>query len=500
MRLLKQNLLVQFSMVSLAIMAVIAMFLAIGLSNKIRSDAIDDLIDEAVGSSQGRLLRAITPADLEGPMSPERYDQFNDFVLMSIVSDRTALVKLWAQDGTIIYSTERDEIGARYPNNENLLKALRGERAVEVEAPGRMRDERLPARYLNVPLTEVYTPIIFPGTTEPRGAFEIYQFYTPTIQRIKSLRNWVFGSIGVGFAVLYVSLISIVWGGWKTISRQRQRLEVFNNELEKQVRERTDRLTQEMSERQRIEDARRAAETGMLAQSKLAAIGQVATGVAHEIGQPLTYIDGIIQTIREDIELDALDGQHACQVLAESHKQVQRITSIIQHLRTFGRTDETRRRPFDIKTALDNAVLLIGERLRLGNIELEIRADQDLPLINGNTNQLEQVFINLFQNAADAFQDKKANAEITVDLRSSGDTAAIEIDFSDNGMGIAPEHLDSIFDPFFSTKEVGQGTGLGLSIVYGIVHNHGGTITCSSTLDEGTTYSITLPSQGERNV
>ena len=127
MRLLKQNLLVQFSVVSFAIMAVIAMFLAIGLSNKIRTDAIDDLIAEAVGSSQGRLLRAITPADLEDPMSPERYEEFNEFVLMSIVSDRTALVKMWANDGTIVYSTEREEVGAKYPSNENLLKALRGQ-------------------------------------------------------------------------------------------------------------------------------------------------------------------------------------------------------------------------------------------------------------------------------------------------------------------------------------------------------------------------------------
>lgn len=499
MRLLKQNLLVRFSVVSFAIMAVIAMFLAIVLSNKIRSDAIDDLIDEAVGSSYERLLREITPSDLEDSMSIERYNQFNEFVLKSIVSDRTALVKLWAPDGTIIYSTEREEIGARYPNNENLLKALRKQRAVEIEAPGR-KGERLPARYLNVPLTEVYTPIIFPGTSEPRGAFEIYQFYTPTIQRIESLRNWVFGSIGVGFAVLYASLISIVWGGWKTINRQRQRLELFNNKLERQVQERTERLTQEMSERQRIDDARRAAETGMLAQSKLAAIGQVATGVAHEIGQPLTYIDGMIQTVREDIELDAFDSRHALEVLAESHKQVERITNIIQHLRTFGRTDETQRRPFSIKVALDNAVLLIGERLRLGNIQLEIQADEDLPLINGNTNQLEQVFINLFQNAADAFQDEKANQEITVNLRCSDDIATIKIDFSDNGMGIAPEYLGRIFDPFFSSKEVGKGTGLGLSIVYGIIHNHNGTITCSSKLDEGTTYSITLPSQGEQNV
>lgn len=493
MRLLEENLLLRFSVVSFAIMFVMAMFLAIILSNKIRSDAINDLVDEAVGSSQGRLLRAITPADLEVPMSAERYNKFNEFVLSSIVSDRIALVKLWAKDGTIIYSTEREEVGARFPGNENLLIALRGEETIEGLAPGNRRNERLPSKYLNVPLTEVYTPIIFPGTTEPQGAFEIYQFYAPTIQRMKSLRNWVFGSIGIGFLVLYGSLVSIVWGGWRTITGQRRRLELFNNELEQQVRERTERLTREMAER-------RAAEITMLAQSKLAAIGQVATGVAHEINQPLTYIDGMIQTIMEDIELKALDEQHAHQVLAESHRQVERITSIIQHLRTFGRADETEYRPFNVKTALDNAILLIGERLRLGNVLLETHIDDDLPSIVGSSNQLEQVFINLFQNAADAFQDEKGSPKITVAVRSSLEQAGVEIEFSDNGIGIAPEYLGKIFDPFFSTKEVGKGTGLGLSIVYGIVRDHGGTIICNSKLDDGTTYLITLPSQGEQNV
>ena len=309
-------------------------------------------------------------------------------------------------------------------------------------------------------------------------------------------QNWTKDPWGAGWhswtnSQNYTDLIPNITG-------QRRRLEFFNNELEQQVRERTQQLTQEMAERRRIDEERRAAEITMLAQSKLAAIGQVATGVAHEINQPLTYIDGMIQTLKEDIELKALNEQHAHQVLAESHKQVERITSIIQHLRIFGRADETECRPFKVKTALDNAMLLIGQGLRLENILLETQIDDDLPSIIGNSNQLEQVFINLFQNAADAFRNQKGSPKITVAMRSSLGQAGVEIEFSDNGIGIAPEHLGTIFDPFFSTKEVGKGTGLGLSIVYGIVRDHGGIITCASKLDEGTTFLITLPGQVEQ--
>ena len=218
MRHLRENLLVQFSVVSFVAMAVIAVVLAIVLSNKIRSDAINDLVDEAVGSASGRLLSTITPADLEVPMTGARYDRFHEFVQQSIVSERTARVKIWAKDGTVIYSNDPAGVGEKFPAKENLLKALDGDTATEIKIPKDVENAR--ERYLGT-LMEVYTPIIFPGTTEPQGAFEIYQYYEPTEQRINELRGWVFGSIGGGFLLLYGALVSIVGRGWRTINRQR---------------------------------------------------------------------------------------------------------------------------------------------------------------------------------------------------------------------------------------------------------------------------------------
>ena len=138
-------------------------------------------------------------------------------------------------------------------------------------------------------------------------------------------------------------------------------------------------------------------------------------------------------------------------------------------------------------------MLLLGGHLVATNIEVERRIDTDLPLVVGNANQLEEVFINLFQNSTDAFWEDQADAKISVTISEIPNEAARQVQFSDNGSGIAPAYLDRIFEPFFTTKEEGQGTGLGLSIIHGIITDHRGTIKCESEYTKGTTITITLP-------
>ena len=222
MRLLRENPQVQFSIISLLIMAAMAAVIATALSSRIRSDAIDNLVHEAVGASKGRLLNAITPDDLDVPMTGARYDRFHSFVQQSIVSDRTARVKLWAKDGTVIYSNDPAGVGERFPTKENLLKALRGENAIEIKVPKDAENER--DRYLGT-LMEVYTPIVFPGVSEPAGAFEIYQYYAPTARRIDSMRRWIFWSLGTGFGVLYLSLVLTIRLGQRSMIRQKAEVE-----------------------------------------------------------------------------------------------------------------------------------------------------------------------------------------------------------------------------------------------------------------------------------
>ena len=280
---------------------------------------------------------------------------------------------------------------------------------------------------------------------------------------------------------------------------KQQRLMLENQKLIESLQQSNKRLADEISERQSAEQARRAVEVKALAQSKLATLGQVAAGLAHEINQPLTYISTMNQVILESINLNDLDVDRATERLEESHKQIERITKIVQHLRTFGRADETEMSPVDLETILDDTLLLLGERLRLNNILLEQDAEEGLSRVIGSSSQLEQVFINFFQNSIDALSGDTADKKITIRIKGSLDNSSVIIEFSDNGPGISPEHLDRVFEPFFTTKVVGQGTGLGLSIVYGIIQDHGGTITCRSDPDVETTFVVTLPAENNKN-
>ena len=121
-------------------------------------------------------------------MTGERYDRFHEFVQQSIVSQRTVRVKIWSRDGTVIYSNDRRGVGERFPAKESLARALQGETRLEIKIPQDADNAR--ERYLGT-LMEVYTPIIFPGTTEPHGVFEIYQYFEPTERRISELRRWI---------------------------------------------------------------------------------------------------------------------------------------------------------------------------------------------------------------------------------------------------------------------------------------------------------------------
>ncbi len=241
-----------------------------------------------------------------------------------------------------------------------------------------------------------------------------------------------------------------------------------------------------------MEEEARVKEINMLAISKLATLGEVATGIAHEINQPLAYISGFIQNLEIAFDENSVNPEKVKEKLKRAYKQAGRITDIIQHLRTFGRKDQigAAKDEIGIEDILDNTLLIMGERIRLNNINLIRKIEEGLPVLTVNANQLEQVFINLFQNSIDALKEIKA-AEIKVTIYS--DNGMVITEFIDNGEGMKKEVANKIFEPFYTTKEVGKGTGLGLSIVYGIIKEHNGTIHCESELNRGTSFTIKIP-------
>jgi C4-dicarboxylate-specific signal transduction histidine kinase len=223
---------------------------------------------------------------------------------------------------------------------------------------------------------------------------------------------------------------------------------------------------------------------------KLATLGELTTGVAHELNNPLNNIGLSVGNVVDLVELGATAKERIIREMARAMQQVRKATEIISHLRTFGRAAPFSRDPVSLRQVITQSLSLVHEQLRLRAIRVTIDLGSEEPVVLGNPVQLEQVFINLFTNARDALADSERK-EIHITGSVVADT--VEIRFADTGPGISPALEPRIFDPFFTTKEVGQGTGLGLSITYGIIKDLGGTISVVSPPGEGATFIIHLP-------
>jgi C4-dicarboxylate-specific signal transduction histidine kinase len=226
----------------------------------------------------------------------------------------------------------------------------------------------------------------------------------------------------------------------------------------------------------------------------MAALGEIATGIAHEINQPLSYIKVIYESTLNDFELDQVDKDELKADFTEALRQVRRISHIINHLRTFGHSDNRYFENLSLPKVMDSTMILMGPKVNNTNITLQQDIDPNLPLVHGNAVNLEQVFINLIQNSLNSMEGWK-EGKINIRMIPIGDR--IMIRYSDTGPGVPVEIQDRIFEPFFTTSEVGKGTGLGLSISYGIIKEHNGTIEFESTPGHGITFTITLPAAVE---
>jgi C4-dicarboxylate-specific signal transduction histidine kinase len=249
-------------------------------------------------------------------------------------------------------------------------------------------------------------------------------------------------------------------------------------------------LKETTAEVQRREHELREKQEQLVQAGKLATLGELTTGVAHELNNPLNNIGLFIGNIIDLIELGEADPQRILHELHSAMQQVHKATEIISHLRTFGRAATVSREPVVINQVIQRAISLVHEQLRLRQIEVQLRFPAEDVIVIGNAIQMEQVFINLLTNARDALADVTPKM-ITITCTVKADV--VNIHFCDTGPGIPAGLEQRIFDPFFTTKEVGAGTGLGLSITYGIIKEHQGNIAIESRPDEGALFLIQLP-------
>jgi len=272
--------------------------------------------------------------------------------------------------------------------------------------------------------------------------------------------------------------------------------EEVNLDLERAVQKRTADLAKKNKELAETLDKLTRAQNQLVRSEKLASIGQLVAGIAHEINNPVNAIVNTVGPLDDAIsELASDDNAKRGEAADDIREMVrvvqrgaQRTKAIVQALHNYSRTDDENLVDFDLERAIDDSLELLRHLLK-GTITVERRYG-DVGRIRAHAGQVNQVFMNLLTNAAQALGGRD-DARITIDTIAGPEHVIVKI--GDNGPGIPTEVLPRIWDPFFTTKDVGEGTGLGLSIVHELVERHGGTIEVDTTVGKGTTFIVTLP-------
>jgi signal transduction histidine kinase len=248
----------------------------------------------------------------------------------------------------------------------------------------------------------------------------------------------------------------------------------------------TENIHQSRAQLEKTVETLKTTQEQLVQSEKLSAIGKFVAGVAHELNNPLTAVVGFSEILKRGTE-DEKSRQYPATIL----EAALRCKRIVQSLLSFARREQSERRLVCLNRLIEMVVEIVGYSLRTSNIEVVTQLDPDLPMVLVDTSKIQQVLLNIINNAQEAIESsgQAGRLQIVTETR----TPNICITIQDNGPGIPREHLRRIFDPFFTTKEVGKGTGLGLSLCYGYVKEHGGTITPSSQVGKGATFVIELP-------
>ncbi len=242
-------------------------------------------------------------------------------------------------------------------------------------------------------------------------------------------------------------------------------------------------------------------ETKQIHADRMANLGEMATGIAHEINQPLNIISMVMDKILFETErTSAVDIEFLKIKSAKIFENITRIKNIIDHIRAFSRNrDDFISTMFDINDSIVNAVSMISEQFKHLGINLQLQLEKNLPQISGNTYKFEQVIINLLVNAKDAVIDlndsRNDDSPMVVGITSYLENQNIIVEVTDNGIGVTNEDINNIFLPFYTTKDEGKGTGLGLSICYQIIKEMNGTIDILSEKLQGTKIRLVLDCQ-----
>lgn len=411
---------------------------------------------------------------------PNAYRELRGVTLRFLSGFKVERVNIFDNHYRVLFSTDSTLIGEEESTNSKLLSALAGKPVSSIEEKDEPAD--VPGEVKTKDYLEVYVPVETRSTEhkQVRLAFEVYLDISATQGKVVQLRNVIILSTGaIGLALLIVVIL---------IARRAERLATDENRermaLAEQVRRQNEQLEEIVEERTRqLTEAQK----GLVQMEKMAATGQLAAGVAHEINNPVSIIQNRLELLLEDLR-DGREIPDMDQHLNLVHKHTQRISQIVSRLLSFSRKSTSERTPLQMKQIISDVLELVRKEVEKKGIKLITDVPEHLPQVMGNRTEIEQILINLILNARDATPQ---GGEIII--RGSVVSGMLHLQVADTGEGIAQEHLTRIFDPFFTTKGVGVGTGLGLAITYRLVADHGGDIVVASSPEHGTTFRISIP-------
>ncbi len=272
------------------------------------------------------------------------------------------------------------------------------------------------------------------------------------------------------------------------LDKKNKSLEEQNDSLELKIKERTKELEDNNRELNESLEKLENAQSSLVQNEKMASLGVLTAGIAHDINNPLNYLacaKSLLEMFFEEHDYEDIEQKEL--ILESLDSGVKAISSIVKGLNRYSRSNENMDEDCEIHSILGDCLLILNSKLK-GKVDVEEDYLTHPILVKGNVGKLHQVFINIIANSAQAIPDKGV-----IKLRTKEEDGKVKVEISDSGIGIAPEHLDKITKPFFTTKDPEEGTGLGLSITYSIIEKHKGKLVYESELNKGTKAIVTLP-------
>jgi signal transduction histidine kinase len=392
-------------------------------------------------------------------------------------------ISIYDKNYTIVFSTDSVREGSKFPTNSHLLSALSGQTSSylsEEQTPEHMSTATDDPDHM-----VAFIPIDFrtEGDGKERFVFEILMNVAETYKKVEQLRLVIIiSTLLTGLALFLVVWVIAVRADKSILAESRARAV-----LAEQIQRQNENL--ELTVEQRTQELRDA-QAGLVQMEKMSATGQLAAGVAHEINNPVGIIKNRLEILIDDLK-DGKQIDDLADHLGVMHRQTDRITKIVSKLLSFARKSSETKTQINVESLIRGVELLVGKEAEKRGLVLSSDIEHGLPMIKGENTELEQVLLNLILNAMDA---TAKGGTIRIFAGQVNDRVQIRVE--DTGEGIDTTHIHKIYDPFFTTKDVGVGTGLGLSISYRIVEDHGGTIVVASEQGTGTTFTLTFPAEG----